>query len=160
MRTVIAAVLAVCAAAAAEVPAASELHVRLKTKVSSAASKPGERVEAVLIAPVLSGGTIAIPAGAGVAGEVKEAKPSKGPEDRAHLRIAFTEVRAGGKLFSLPLRLKDVDNAREIVEKDGKILGIVGSQTISARIDQGIGMVAESSPDLALLLGVAKAAVM
>jgi hypothetical protein len=147
------------AAVAAEIPAGAEMHVRLKTKVAST-SKPGDKVEAVLIAPVLTDGAVRVPAGAIVTGEVKAAKPSKGPEDRAHLRVEFTHLHVRTAKIALPARVKDVDNAREIVEDDGRILGIVGSQTISARIDQGIGIVAERSPELALVLGVAKAAML
>jgi len=45
------------------------------------------------------------------------------------------------------------------VDKDGRILGIVASQTGSARLDQGINKVAEKYPGLAELLSTAKKSV-
>src|ERR1700736_5931717 len=45
---------------------------------------------------------------------------------------------AGGKRAGLEARLVSVDNARESVDKDGRILGIIASETGSGRLDQGI----------------------
>ena len=44
-------------------PAGTPLHVRLTHAVGSYASRPHSRVEAVLIAPVKSGGETILPAG-------------------------------------------------------------------------------------------------
>src|SRR6476469_1778351 len=73
---------------ALQVPAGTEINLRLKTKVASNSSKPKEPVEAMVIQPVAVNGEFAVPAGATVHGAVVEAKASSGPEERALLQIA------------------------------------------------------------------------
>src|ERR1700689_2114956 len=55
-------------------PAGTPLHVRLTQAVGSYASRPHSRVEAVLIAPVKSGGETILPAGSFISGEVKSVR--------------------------------------------------------------------------------------
>src|SRR5262245_16539330 len=67
-------------AAGLEVPAGTELHVRLKTKVSTTASKAKDPVEAEVIAPVVLNGQFLIPAGTIIHGAVGSVKPSSKPD--------------------------------------------------------------------------------
>src|SRR5262249_7705171 len=57
-------------AATFETPGGTELHVRLKTKVSTTASKAKDPVEAEVIAPVVLNGQFLIPAGTIIHGAV------------------------------------------------------------------------------------------
>ena len=53
-----------------------------------------------------------------------------------------------------------VDNARESVDSDGRIQGIIASKTGSGRLDQGINKVSEKYPSFADLLSTVKQAVL
>lgn len=148
------------AAAPVTVPTGTELFVRLKTKVASNVSKAKDPVEAEVIAPVVIAGEFVIPAGAPVRGTVQEAKASTKPDERAVLQIAFTEIEVAGKKATLAAKVTGIDNARETVTDTGEIQGILASESISSRIDQGIGKVADRFAGFAEVLGVAKGAIL
>jgi hypothetical protein len=146
--------------AAASLPAGTRIEIRLKTPVASNASKPGDRVEAVLISPVVDAGAVAIPAGAAVTGTVKLVAPVKVAGDRALLELVFSILTPpGGTELSMESRVVAVDNARETVE-DGRITGILASETLASRIDAGVGKVAEKSSFLGDVLGLLQGAVL
>src|SRR6266545_5393256 len=69
--------------AAVQVPAGTEVQIRLKSKLSTAASHPKDPVEAIVIAPVILDGNIALPAGATVRGKVVEVAPAADVQHRA-----------------------------------------------------------------------------
>lgn len=142
-------------------PAGSELQVRLKNTVSSNTSKVKDAVHAVLIAPLVIDATVAIPAGSIVKGTVSDLAASTKTDERASLAIEFNEIElSDGKKVPVKARLVGVDNARESVDEKGRILGILASETLAARIDQGIGKVAQRNAGLAGVLELAKAAVL
>jgi hypothetical protein len=145
-------------AAAVDVPAGTELHIRLKTKVATNTSKAKDAVEAVVIAPVAIGGQFLVPAGALVHGAVETVKASAKPDERAVLELKFTELDLDGQKVKIAAKVAAVDNARESVNEQGQIQGIVAAETISARLDAGIGKVAERYSGLADVLGAAKGA--
>lgn len=145
--------LAVCAAAA-EIPIGTELHVRLTTPVSSTA-KTGDAVAAKVIVPVMDGGRYVVPPGAKVTGKVTEAVAAK-PSERGVLVLEFTQLEAQGATSPLSARVIKVDNARESVDEKGRIIGILASETLSARMDQGLERLAGRSEGLASILGVVK----
>lgn len=153
-------VLAVTTAIAAEVPAGTHIDIRLTTAVKIATAKVNDSVEAVVISPVLSGNQVLVAAGANVHGQIKEAKPAVKPEEQAVLQIQFEELRSSrGSKAPLSARLIAVDNARESVDEQGRILGIIAAQTGSGRLDQGIEKIAARYPVLGDILGAAKGAV-
>ncbi len=147
-------------ALAVEVPAGTEIQIRLKTKVSSNASKPKDPVEAIVIAPVMVDGQFAIPAGAVMRGSVTEAKPATDPNVRAMLGLDFTELEMGGVKKKVGTLLTTVENARESVNDKGEIQGILASESISARMDQGIEKVTEKYSGLGGFLEAAKNAML
>ena len=153
--SVAAALAAVCFGAT--VPAGTELHLRLKTPVSSNASKAGEKVEAVLITPAFVDGKIVVPAGVSLRGSILAAKPVVTSDERGILHLGFTHI--GEPPVPISARVVHVDNSRETVSEAGEIVGILASETLAARIDQGIGKVAQRNPGLADLLDAAKASV-
>src|SRR5581483_10594932 len=65
----------------------------------------------------------------------------------------------GGKV-RIASTVSDVDNARESVNSNGQIQGILASESISARLDAGIGKVAQRFGGLAAILEKAKSAVL
>jgi hypothetical protein len=146
--------------AASEVPAGTKIEVRLTTRVGSATSKAKDAFQAVVIAPVVAGDSIVIGTNTKAIGHVKEAKPAAAADQQAILDLVFDQLEdAKGATAPISARLTAIDNARETVDKDGRILGIVASKTGSARLDQGIGKVADRYPGLAELLGTAKKAI-
>lgn len=147
--------LSVSALAATLLPAGTELEIRLKTKVASNASKPKDAVEAVLIRPVVVDGSIAVPAGTPLRGEVTKATAITKPEDRAALEIEFTKL-GDAKIEG---RIKAVDNARESVDQTGRITGILASETPAAKLDQGVERVAKKYSKLGDFLQTVKSSV-
>ncbi|MCE5307711.1 MAG: LssY C-terminal domain-containing protein [Acidobacteriales bacterium] len=145
------------AAALAEMPAGTQIEIRLQTKAGSKISKVQDSVNAVVIAPVLDGGQVAIPRGTTVTGHVKSLKNPDNTGERAELEIEFNELRdsSGGKTKFAAL-VAAVDNARESVDDKGKIVGILASETLSSRIDNSISKLGARFGKLADLLGAAK----
>jgi hypothetical protein len=151
---------AACLASAVEIPAGTQLQIRLTSAINTSAAKVNQTFDAVVIAPVVLVDGIAIAAGVRVTGHIKELTQAVKPEDQAILALSFDRlVDAAGKQASLTARLTGVDNARESLDADGRILGIIAAQTGSGRLDQGINKVAQKYPGLADLLGSVKQSV-
>ena len=114
---------AVVAQAAAVAPRGTALSVRLTTGVSSRSSRPGDPVEALLIAPLRAGDDVVLPAGGVLRGRVVARRGGFGR--RAALRLRFDEmVAADGRRLPIDARVAEVDNAREQVAPDGTIRGL------------------------------------
>src|SRR5258707_6771056 len=74
---------------AIDVPAGTDLQIRLTTKLSTQSSKLKDAVEAVVIAPVMVDNQFVIPAGAVVRGIVDKAAQSSKPDERSVLALSF-----------------------------------------------------------------------
>jgi LssY C-terminus len=147
--------------AAARIPSSTQIQIRLTKEVNTATAKVGDAFEALVIAPVVVDGHIDMAAGATVAGHVKEVTAAVNPDDQAVLALAFDEIRDGsGKKAAIAAKLSGIDNARESLDADGRIQGIIASKTGSGRLDQGINKVSEKYPSFAELLGTVKQAVL
>src|SRR5579871_6895144 len=119
-----------------QVPAGTPLHLRLTTAVGSYASKPGMAVRGVLIAPVMVGDEIIIPDGSTLSGEVTDVKRVGYGivHETASLSLSFDHVTLpDGTGFALATRLRQVDNSRERVTKEGSILGVRTTGSIAYR---------------------------
>src|ERR1700736_788921 len=151
----------VCATAApVEIPAGTQIQIRLTTTIDSGSEKPKEPVEAVVIIPVLVDGQFAIAQGTKITGQIKEIKAAVKADEQTQLTIQFEELKdPQGKKTNLSARLIEVDNARETVDEQGRIAGIIAAQTASARLDQGINKITQRYPGLGDLLGSAKGAI-
>jgi len=157
VRAVFILILSSSLLAASEIPKGTQLQIRLTTAVNTSTAKPKQTFETVVIAPVVIGGAVAVPAGAKVSGHIQDVTAAVKPDDQAVLELAFDQISdSAGHKASLAARLASVDNARESVGADGKITGIVASQTGSGRMDQGINKMAEKYPGLADVLGAIK----
>jgi hypothetical protein len=77
-----------------EVPAGTELEIRLDDTVSSATNRPEDAVSATLVERVAVGGVTAIPAGSTVSGSVTSTKRPGKVKGVAELAIRFDSVKA------------------------------------------------------------------
>jgi hypothetical protein len=135
-----------------EIPAGSELSIRLTDKVASEAQAQAPAIHALLIAPVILNGSIAISAGAELTGSVKQSKAATDKEP-ARLQIVFTELRDGAEHAAISAVVSTLDNARETIDDKGLITGIAPDDTFSARLEQGIAKL-EANDKLAALAGL------
>ena len=120
------ALLALNLLATRQLPPGAQLHIRLTTPISSYASHTGDRVDAVLIAPVISNGEIVIPAGSRVSGKLKSVqKVGFGlVHELAGFDMEFSSIMTpDGQRLSLPARVQEVENARERLTREGGIRG-------------------------------------
>ena len=148
-------------AAAVRIPTGTAIQIRLTTEINTASAKVGDSFQALVIAPVVLDGRVVMAPGATLAGHIKEVTPAVNPDDQAVLALSFDEIRdANGKQASIAAKLSSVDDARESVDANGRIQGIVASKTGSGRLDQGINKVSEKYPSFAELLGTVKQAVL
>lgn len=145
---------------AVQVPSGTKLEIRLTNALNTAKAKVDQPFDAVVIAPAVAGDRIVIAAGVKISGHVAEVKAAVQPDDQAILALAFEKIDSSGRRANLAARLVSVDNARESVDKDGRILGIIASQTGSGRLNQGIDKVTEKYSSLGELLGTIKQAVL
>jgi len=146
---------------AVQVPNGTKLEIRLTSALNTSKAKVDQPFDAVVIAPAVAGNRIVIAAGVKVSGHVTEVKAAVQPDDQAVLALAFDKISdSSGRRANLAARLASVDDARESVDKDGRILGIIASQTGSGRLNQGIDKVTEKYSSLGELLGTIKQAVL
>jgi hypothetical protein len=146
---------------AARIPTGAPIQIRLTTEINTANAKVGDPFQALVIAPVVVDGRVAMAAGATLTGHVQEVTAAVNPDDQAALALSFDEIRdAYGKKAGILAKVSALDNARESVDANGRIQGIVASKTGSGRLDQGINKVSEKYPSFAELLGTVKQAVL
>jgi hypothetical protein len=120
------ALLALNLLATRQLPPGAQLHIRLTTPISSYASHTGDRVNAVLIAPVVSNGDTVFPAGSLVSGKLKSVqKVGFGlVHELAGFDMEFSGITTpDGQRFSLAARVQEVENARERLTREGGIRG-------------------------------------
>ncbi len=137
---------------AAQIPAGTEISIRLNDKVASEAPVPAGVIHASVIAPVVVEGRILLPAGPVLNGVVKLAKPAQDTE-RAQLQLVFTEVTDGHVKAPVSAVVSGLENARETVDEKGVILGIDASQAYGTRLSQGIAKL-QANDKLAGLAGI------
>lgn len=115
-------------ARAAVVPAGTILEVRLTTPVASYSSKPGAPIQADVVAPVVDDdGRTLIPLGSHLRGRLGDVKRiGLGlVRGRATLEFEFDSLEfPDGTTLDLTTRMNSVENAREKVDKQGRIQGI------------------------------------
>lgn len=147
--------------AAARIPSNTAIQIRLTQEVNTSTAKVGDTFVALVIAPVVAEGHIAMAAGASVTGHVKGVTAAVNPDDQAMLALAFNQIHdASGKKVNIAAKLTAVDDARESVDADGRMQGIIASKTGSGRLNQGINKVSEKYPSFADLLNTVKQAVL
>jgi hypothetical protein len=160
--------LAVCSASAvpsAEVtiPVGTEIQLRLTNEVSSDKAS-GQPVAAVVIAPVLVNGSVAIGLGSELTGTTKDAHADQPgangtEEEPATLQLVFTTIRdKGGPSKPISCVVEGIDNAREAIDPSGLITGIKASQTFSSLADEGVTKLKSKYSELGQMLSSVKGA--
>lgn len=115
--------------AAATVPAGSVLYLRLLTPVSTKTSKKGQPVSAIVAREVTLPGGVAIPVGATLKGKIEKCEQPTRPDQRAELLLNFTEVDVpGAASLKVVGHLTGVANARETLQADGTVEGVLVSE--------------------------------
>ena len=112
-----------------------------------------------MIAPAMADGQFAIPAGAAVRGTVEKAAQSGKADEHSVLVLTFSEIEVGSAKLKLAAQVAAVENGREKVDDQGQINGILASDTITGKLDAGIGKIAEKYASFADILNAAKSAV-
>ncbi len=146
---------------AARLPEGTQIQIRLTTAINTSTAKQNQPFEAVVIAPVTVGEQLVVGAGAKVTGHIKEVTAATQPDDQAVLELAFDQISdSAGAKANIAAKIAGVDNARESVDANGRITGIIASQTGSGRLDQGIKKVEQRYSGIGGLLGTIKQAVL
>ncbi len=141
----------------------TKLEIRLQQPISSYATKQGTRISGVLIAPVTEGGDMLLPLGTTVQGSVVSVrKVGIGVvHETARIQLQFDRVLlSDGKSLPLQCRLTEVENARESVDKEGRIQGIRSTATLSYRASGFVGSLAFGDPIAAIFTTAASASVL
>lgn len=135
------------------------LTVRLLDSVSTAGSETGQVISAVVIPSVLE--VQSIPAGSRITGIVAERKrPDARDVERARLRILFDRlILPSGTSVTIEGRILEVENAREQVDEEGSIVGILASESLSARLDRSLGSISGRYPGLGGILAGLRAGI-
>lgn len=107
-----------------DLPLGVVIPVKLTTPVSTNKMRAGDPFEAVVAAPVWVDDRVVIAPATKLEGTVLYASKSPNRFERSQLVLGFANlVYSDGKTVRLPLRLTDVDNARETVDM-GRIIGV------------------------------------
>lgn len=149
--------------AAETIPAGTQLEIRIEQPVSSYSTRAGTPLTGVLVAPVSEGGKIIVPLGATVHGSVVSVR-------RVGLGFAH-ETAEIGLLFDqliltdhapvpIQMRITNVENARESLNKKGRIQGIRSTSTLSNRASGIVGSLAFGDPIAAIFTTAGSASVL
>lgn len=145
------------------IPAGTTLEIRLQQPISSYTTRKGTQITGVLIAPVSSHGEILLRAGATIDGSVTGVrKVGIGVvHETAEIDLRLDRlVLPDGQGIPLQTRLMEVENARENVDKKGKIQGIRSTSTLSHRASGIVGTLALGNPIAAMFTLTASTAVL
>jgi hypothetical protein len=143
-----------------DLPAGTPIEVRLKSKLSTQTTKANDPLDAVVIAPVMAGDAFAIPAGALIHGSVEKVTQSAKPDERSALTLTFKQIEMNGASTKISAQVAAIDNAREKLDDQGQITGILASETITGQLDAGLQKLSGKYSGLADVLSTVKNAVM
>ena len=123
------------------VPAGQAIRARLLSPVSSHSSRKGDPVRAVMTAPLQGADGIALPAGTEIHGSVSSVrKVGLGFRNQtASLQLTFSQIQPLGHApIDISARVLEIENAREKVSPDGKILGILATTSPHFLVDSRV----------------------
>lgn len=145
------------------IPAGATLEVRLEQPISSYSTPKGKQISCLLIAPVSADGKVLLPMGVTLKGSVVAVrKVGLGVvHETAQIDLILqTLVLPDGTTVPLPSQLTQVENARETVDKEGRIQGIRSTSTLSHRASGTVGMLALGDPIAAVFTVAASSSVL
>ena len=143
----------------AESPHRTPIEARLLTPISTYRAKPGMEIAAAVATPVCAGGISVLPEGTELRGVVKRvSKVGLGlVHESAGLKLEFTRLDLpDGREYPVTARLAAIDNARERVDRNGKIHGIRATATLSNRFGERIVFAVLGHPAAMIPLFVAE----
>jgi len=140
-------------APAQHVASGTALPIRLTSPVGSKIRKAGDSVFAEVIAPVLDSGRVAIAPGTKLLGVVAGAGIEQAVYRRHFLDLHFTRLAESG-MPTAPIRVRvlHVDNAREVVDSTGRILGPPIPNTLHSKLTWGLLVLGVWNPIVAAAL--------
>jgi opacity protein-like surface antigen len=150
-------------ACAETVPAGTVLEIRLQQPLSSYSTREGTKITGVLISPVNEEGRILLPIGTTIEGAVADIhKVGIGMvHETALIELRFDHlVLANGYTIPVQCRITEVENARESVDKEGRIHGIRSTSTLSHRTSGVMNSFAFGDPIAAIFATAGSAAVL
>ncbi len=130
-------VLAPLALYAQDLPAGTNLEIRLSTPVGSRISHPGDQVQGTAIAPVSFHGQILVPQGSKLIGSIDGVKRfGFGLKHvTATIRYQFHTLQLpGGNAIPVHTELLEVETAKERVDVDGTVRGIHPAASLSSSL--------------------------
>jgi hypothetical protein len=136
----------------AVLPEGSHLQLRLTSVLSSATSRIGDPVSAVLTVDAAASGLV-VPAGTIVRGVVRQAAAFSWSTPQALLWLDFRELLfhegndSAGRSIPIVTRVVAVDNARETIDQDGRILGITPPREAPSSAESAV-LLAALAPEL------------
>ncbi len=145
----------------AEAPHGTPLEARLLTPISTYSAKAGMKISAAVATPLCAAGVAVLPEGTELRGTVKRvSKVGLGlVHESASLQLEFTELRfPDGREYSVTAHLASIDNARERVDRKGKVHGIRATATLSNRFGERIAFSVLGHPAAMIPLFVAETA--
>lgn len=147
---------ATAAAQAPTVPAGTLMSVRVLDTLSSQHSAPGARVRAMVLVAVVENtdsGRVLIAPRTMLEGVVEDVGTEHARSARHFVQLHFTAlVLDDGTRVPLSARVTDVDNAREIVDSAGRILGPPHRSLLRARSDWAFAALGTVDPVAAAIL--------
>lgn len=130
-------VLCVSSAFSQMLPAGTTVEARLLTATGSRLSRPGDRVEGTIIAPVSLDGRIVIPQGSTISGTVQstERLGLALKHVTASIRYRFDHIDfSDGKMMPVETEVLEVETAKERVAADGTVHGIHPLASLSSSL--------------------------
>ncbi len=141
-------------AQAQQLAAGTLIPVRLRQLVSSFGSEPDTRISVQVIAPIDVDGRVVVPLGAELLGHV-DAVRRVGlglSHETAFVDLSFDTLRfPDGQSLSLSARVAEVDDAREVVDENGRIRGIRAQASFSSTLS---GLAVSAGATDPMLLGL------
>jgi hypothetical protein len=128
-------------------PAGTALSVRLTSQVGSHTSRVEEPVTAILIAPVRVDDRAVVPSGWTLRGRVTAASRAAKDDSCPTLRLEFSELAdCNGRTTPIVARVVQVDNARESVDGDGRIVGLKTRRLPPSKVETLLLLAAHAHP--------------
>ncbi len=143
----------VCSVAAETLPPKTILEVRIQQPISSYSTPEGTKITGVIISPVNEGGRILLPLGTTIEGSVvKIRKVGLGiAHETAEIDLKFERlVLSSGQIIPIQCQITEVENARESINRKGRIQGIRSTSTMSSRASGIVGTLAFGDPIAAI----------
>jgi outer membrane lipoprotein SlyB len=151
MALVVAGAISAHAASAPDIPARTEIHVRMIDALNSGRATPGDMFHGTLAEPIVVSGKQLFPKGADVTGTVAAVHASGRLTDPGELSLILNTISSGGVASSVtvqPLQIKGQSHAKSNATKAGggaalgAIIGGIAGGGKGAAIGAGVGAAA------------------